>query len=278
MKIDNDAMRKAILEEKSNKEQKKKKEKDVRFYNSFIDLKKTNEFKSIIRILPPSETYHNFYVKGAKHSVSLSRTNWLEEQCPEFYNKEHKCPVCAYLRSKWPEFSQEERNKFKRKIYFIANILVIKDPQNTELEGKVMLWKYPQKIQDKIMSVFAPTDDMSEPINVFNYDNQGMNFKLEITKNGEFYNYDKSNFMTQSALYGGDEEKIIKVHKNLYDLGAVMKEIVGEYNPEDLRSKLDRIINPPMLNEVADDSSENVDVTPVQTAAPKKADLDDLDF
>ena len=56
-----------------------------------------------------------------------------------------------------------------------------------------------------------------DPINPFD-PWSGCNFKLKIRKVGGFTNYDKSEFDSQSAMFGGDDEKIEKIWKQQYSL------------------------------------------------------------
>lgn len=261
--IDNDALRKMLAE--GNGTPKKVYEKDKRLYNTFIDLKKNPEHNAIIRFLPPSEHYPNWFVKGMKHKPSKGFGKpFLDLHCPKFYDSTQSCAICDYLAAKWNEFTKEERNIYKRKVYFLANILVIKDPQNPDLEGKVMLWNYPQSIHDKIMEKWAPKDQLEEPSDVFNYDEKGRNFKLKITKvpGSGYYDFDSSSWQDPSPLYGGDAEKINAVHAALYNLAEVIDEQRKYHTSDYVKTRFEKYMNPPMLNESEDDLEKRFGLEP----------------
>jgi hypothetical protein len=116
----------------------------------------------------------------------------------------------------------------KRKLNNISNILVVKDPANPSAEGKVFLYKYGVKIMDKIkdklgMEITKEEGAYSDPdevkFNPFNFW-EGADFKLKVRRVAEFPNYDKSEFASPSALFGGDDEKIETLWKSLYSLKA----------------------------------------------------------
>ena len=54
------------------------------------------------------------------------------------------------------EANKELARKRKRRLNYISNILVVKDPANPENEGKTFLFKYGKKIFDKINDVMFP--------------------------------------------------------------------------------------------------------------------------
>ncbi len=79
------------------------------------------------------------------------------------------------------------------------------DSRHPEHEGKVFLFRYGKKIFDKIMEAMQPAFDDEEPINPFDFW-KGANFKLKIRKVDGFWNYDKSEFESPSALFDNDDD------------------------------------------------------------------------
>lgn len=140
-------------------------------------------------------------------------------------------PVAELNKALWDtglEVNKDRARAQKRKLNNISNILVIKDPANTSAEGKVFLYKYGVKIMEKIkdklgMEVSREEGSYVDPdevkFNPFNFW-EGADFKLKIRKVADFPNYDKSEFASPSALFGGDDSKIETLWKSLYSLQA----------------------------------------------------------
>jgi hypothetical protein len=106
--------------------------------------------------------------------------------------------------------------KQKRKLKYIANILVIKDPAAPSNEGKVFLFEFGKKIFDKINEQIKPQFEDEKAITPFNFW-EGANFKLKIRQVEGYRNYDKSEFDGQQALFRDDDE-IEKVWKAEHSL------------------------------------------------------------
>ena len=101
------------------------------------------------------------------------------------------------------------------------NILVIDDPVKPENNGKVFLYEYGKKIFDMINDKLHPQFPDEPKVNVFDF-LKGANFKLKIRKVDGFPNYDKCEFADQSALCGGDVEKLGAIWKQCYSLQAFL--------------------------------------------------------
>ena len=166
---------------------------------------------------------------------------WLIENCLTSINQ--KCPVCEHNSSLWNsgvETNKEIARKQKRKLSYIANILVVKDAAHPENEGKVFLFKFGKKIFDKIKEKLEPQFEDEKSVNPFNFW-QGANFKLKIRNVEGYRNYDKSEFDVVSPV-DEDDNKIEKIWKSEHSL----KEFL---NPKDfksydeLKTKLERVLN-----------------------------------
>jgi hypothetical protein len=163
---------------------------------------------------------------------------WLIKNCPTTIGKD--CPVCANNREMW-SVDQDLVRRRKRKLNYYANIMVVKDPQNRENEGKVFIFKYGKKIQEKIMEKLKPAkDSIDEPVMVFDY-YDGANFKLKVklqkTSSGTFPNYDSSSFAEPSELFSTDEE-IEKIHNSLHGLADVVSDDKFE-SYEEIKNRFD---------------------------------------
>ena len=128
----------------------------------------------------------------------------------------------------------------KRKLSFIANILVVSDPKHPENEGKVFLFKFGKKIFDKIMDKARPTFEDEQPVNVFDFW-EGANFKLRMRKKDGYTNYDESAFAEPSAI-SNDDEAILKVANAQYKLAEFLdRKNFKSY--DELKKKLEEVLS-----------------------------------
>jgi len=169
------------------------------------------------------------------------------------------------------EANKEIARKQKRRLSYIANILVISDAKRPENEGKVFLYKFGKKIFDKINEQLAPQFQDETPLNPFDFW-KGANFKIKIRQVEGYRNYDKSEFEGASALFEGNDDKIEKVWKNAYSL----KEFVDPKNfksYDELKAKLNKVLGAGGATAAAakkiDD--EEADAPAPRSASSKKA-------
>ena len=166
---------------------------------------------------------------------------WLIDNCLTSINQ--KCPVCEHNSALWNsgiEANKEIVRKQKRKLTYIANILVVKDAAQPENEGKVFLYKFGKKIFDKVKEKIEPQFEDEKAINPFNFW-EGANFKLKIRQVEGYRNYDKSEFDTVSAVADGDDDEIEKIWKAAYSLKEFLKP--SEFKTYDeLKTKLTRVL------------------------------------
>ncbi len=167
---------------------------------------------AVIRFLPGKTEDDIPFIKIYSHGFKGPGGKWFIENCPTTIDKD--CPVCTYHSELWRteiKANQEIVRKRKRNVSYISNILVIEDKKNPENEGKVFLFKYGQKIFDKLegmlMPKFVDEDEEAEflkkygaeSINIFDL-KEGCNFKLKIRKVDDNTNYDKSDFDAPSKV------------------------------------------------------------------------------
>lgn len=154
-----------------------------------------------------------------------------------------KDPVSEYNTQLWNsgiEANKEIARKQKRRLTYIANILVVSDPKHPENEGKVFLYKFGKKVFEKINAKINPEFEDEKPMNPFDFW-KGANFKLKIRNYEGYRNYDKSEFDVQSALFEGEDAKIEKVWKAAYSLKEFVKpENFKSY--DELKDKLNRVL------------------------------------
>ena len=241
--------------------------KDDRFWKPEVD--KAGNASAVIRFLPRHQDDELPWVRIFNHAFQGPTGKWYIENSLTTLGE--KDPVGELNSKLWNSGSEENKKvaqKQKRKLQYIANVLVISDPKHPENEGQVKLFKFGKKIFDKIMEKANPTFEDEKPVIVFDLW-EGADFKLRIRKVDGFPNYDQSMFMEPAALYGGDEDKLLSVVNAQYKLSEFMdKKNFKSY--EELSRKLNDVLNgdaspAPSAASIAEDDEDYT--PPVRQAA-----------
>jgi hypothetical protein len=213
---------------------------DERFWRPELD--KSGNGYAVIRFLPESEGEELPWVRIFNHGFQGPTGKWYIENSLTTLNQ--KDPVAEHNSVLWnsgTEANKDIARKQKRRLSYIANVLVVSDPKHPENEGQVKLFKFGKKIFDKITDQMKPQFEDEVPVNPFD-PWTGTNFKLKIRKVEGFTNYDKSEFDSKSALFEGDDAKIEALWKTQYNLS----EFIAPSNfksYDELKAKLDLVLN-----------------------------------
>ena len=214
---------------------------DTRFWQPQVD--KAGNGMAVIRFLPAPAAYGDEalpWVRIFSHGFQ-GPGGWFIDNCLTTLNE--KCPVCEHNNTLWNsgiEANKDIARKQKRKLSYIANILVVSDPSNPENEGQVKLFKFGKKIFDKITEAMNPEFADETPVNPFDMW-EGANFKLKIRNVEGYRNYDKSEFADKSALFDGDDDKLEELWKTEFSL----KEFTEKKNFksfDQLKTRLDKVL------------------------------------
>jgi hypothetical protein len=231
------------------KEQTKSFVKDEGFWQPTVD--KAGNGSAVIRFLPtpPQDGDDGLpWVKYFSHGFQGPTGLWYIENSLTTMGKDD--PVSEYNSKLWATRLDDNKKivrEQKRKLTYVSNIYVVKDPGNPENEGKVFKYKYGKKIHDKVVEAMNPAvDELAnesekvEAIDPFHFIN-GANFRLRIRKIDGYRNYDKSDFDKVSPLLGGDATKL----KAIWDIEYSLKEMIGADKFKDyatLKQRLDRVL------------------------------------
>ncbi len=214
---------------------------DNRLWQPSVD--KAGNGMAIIRFLPAPAADGDDGLPWVRifHHGFQGPGGWLIDNCLTTLND--KCPVCEHNSTLWNsgvEANKDIARKQKRKLSYIANILVISDPSNPENEGQIKLFKFGKKIFDKITEAMNPEFADETPVNPFDLW-EGANFKLKIRNVEGYRNYDKSEFADKSAVLDGDDDKLEELWKKEHSL----KEFTEKKNfksYEQLKARLDKAL------------------------------------
>ena len=186
-----------------------------------LDVDKSGNGYAVIRFLPAPEGEDLPFVKLYSHAFQGPGGWFIENSLTTLGQKD---PVSEYNSLLWnngTDAGKETARKQKRKLTYVSNIYVVKDPANPENEGKVFLYKYGKKIFDKLTAAMQPEFEDEEAIDPFDFW-QGANFKLKAKNVAGYRNYDSSEFAATSALLDDDDamEAVWKKEHSLAELVA----------------------------------------------------------
>jgi hypothetical protein len=193
---------------------------DDRFWQPTVD--KAGNGYAIIRFLPAPKGEDVPWVRIFNHGFKGPSGKWYIENSLTTIGQ--KDPVSEYNSELWNSTTDDNSparkqvRDQKRKLTYISNILVVKDSENPENEGKVKLFRYGKKIFDKINALMNPEFEDEARVNPFDFW-EGANFKLKVRKVEGYRNYDKSEFDAPSKISDKDAD-IEKIWNTQHSLQA----------------------------------------------------------
>ena len=251
---------------------------DERLWKPQVD--KAGNGMAIIRFLPAPVNEEMPWVRVWNHAFQGPTGQWYIENSLTTLNQ--KDPVSEYNTQLWNsgvESDKEIARKQKRKLQYYANIYVVQDSANPENEGKVMLYKFGKKIFDKLMEAMQPAFEDETPINPFDLW-EGANFKLKIRKVDGYWNYDKSEFESQSQLKPSDEE-MEAIYNKEYSLADFLAP-TNFKSYDELKTRLDAVLTGTVATgktaaQMVDEDETNFTPTFKSEPAPQPTSIDDDD-
>ena len=246
-----------------------------------LDVDKSGNGYAVMRFLPAPNGEDLPFVKLYSHAFQGPGGWYIENSLTTLGQKD---PVSEFNTTLWnngTDAGKDTARKQKRKLTYISNIYVVKDPANPENEGRVFLFKYGKKIFDKITAAMQPEFEDEEAIDPFDFW-QGANFKLKAKNVAGYRNYDSSEFTAQSPVLEDDDalEALWKKENSLQDF--VAPDQFKTY--EVLRARLESVLRTATANRVDEDLEDESEgrgtITPdvkepVVTAPAASSDDDD---
>ena len=242
---------------------------DERFWAPTVD--KAGNGYAVIRFLPAVSGEELPWVRFWDHGFKGPTGRWYIETSLTSIGKQD--PIGEYNSRLWNSGNEKDKDivrKQKRRLHYVANILVLDDPAEPKNNGTVRLYKFGKKIFDKILDKMQPQFPGEKAINPFDLWD-GATFQLKIRQVEGYRNYDKSEFNPAGALFD-DEGKLEAVYK----LVRPLKEFVDPKNfksYEELRRKLIEVLGP---DAVAQTSAQKVNLEDQDAAAPAAPSADAL--
>lgn len=227
------------FEKIANPSTEKKSYVDDRFWK--LEGDKAGNGTATIRFLPNSNPNELPWVKIFSHGFQGPTGKWyIENSLTTIGEADPVSELNSRLWNSGVEANKQIAQKQKRKLSYIANILIVSDPKHPENEGKVFLFKFGKKIFDKIMDKARPTFEDEKPVNVFSLW-EGANFKLRMRKKDGYANYDESVFSDPSPV-SDDEQELLRIVNAQYNLAEFM-EAKNFKSYDELKRKLDDVLS-----------------------------------
>ena len=203
---------------------------DLEFYKPYPESGKDGVYKSLVRFVPnhvdPTKSkIHKYYVylndpvSGDSFSVDCPSTVGKKSVLKDIFWK---------LKNSHSAADQELAKNFSRKEDYYALVQIVQDKNNTEAEGKVMIFKFGKKLNDMLEAQLKP--EYGSPCNPFDLF-EGKLFSIHSRKVGEWNNYDLCSFVGEK---GPIEIEGKKMEKNQSDMKTIMEYL--ETGPKNLSS------------------------------------------
>ena len=204
-----------------------------------LDVDKSGNGYAVIRFLPAPNGEDLPFVKLYSHAFQGSGGWYIENSLTTLGQKDPVSELNSTLWNNGTDAGKELARKQKRKLTYISNIYVVKDPANPENEGKVFLFKYGKKIFDKITEAMQPEFEDETPIDPFDFW-QGANFKLKAKNVAGYRNYDSSEFGNPNPLLD-DDDAMEGIWKKQYSLAELVA--ADQFKSYDeLKKRLDYVL------------------------------------
>ena len=219
--------------------------------------------KSIIRFLPRLESKIPWKVVYTHRNGNDNAT----VTCLRTFNK--KCPICDKA---WEMYNSEIKSekdisfKVRKKARYLINIMVIKDPENPENDGKIKLLSMGQKMFELLKESFE-SDDLG--LKIFDA-LDGYNFEINRKKIGDYPDYSSSRFIVKKSAVASDWDEITKDLINIDDT-------IKEESEEVLKQKFSFLFEGEDFKTVQKSKDEEEEDDDLDTDITEDLDDDDLD-
>lgn len=257
-------------------------ESDDRFWQPEVD--KAGNGYAIVRFLPAPQGEDVPWVRFWDHGFQGPGGWYIENSLTSIGQND---PVAESNSKLWATGIEENREiarSRKRRLHYVANVLIVKDSANPENEGQVRLFKFGKKIFNKINAVMNPEFEDDQPMNPFDFWT-GANFRIKIRNVEGYRNYDESSFAAPSKVHEEDAQI-----ENLWGQEFALQEFLapGKFKSySELKQRLDKVLGLTSGistgQETGDDSEDELPTKPASAGKtadePKQTAKDkDLDY
>jgi len=237
------------------------------------ELDKAGNAFAVIRFLPSSPQDGDDGLPWCKyydHGFQGTGGWYIEKSLTSIGQQDPCSEYNSQLWSSGIEANKELARKQKRRLHYVSNVYIVKDPKHPENEGKTFLFRYGKKIMEKITQAMNPQFEDDKAIDPFDLWS-GANFKLKVRKVDGYQNYDLSEFDSAGPLKEDDDE-LEKIWKGQYSLLEVL-DPKNFKSYDELKTKLDRVIGLSSPNISRSNTMEAVKQQKIET---KESEVDSM--
>ena len=178
--------------------------KSYKVENAFTPVLKDGTYEVVMRFLPSHPDEISPFIENRNHMFQLKNGTWFGCDCLSKFGK--PCPICDYNRAMWKKYSKEEAKNHtlgKFKPNYVSNVLIVRNDNAPETEGKVFRFEYKSLVMGLISKAMTDHEDPEEGIikgfNPFDWKN-GANFIFKGVQAGKFTKNDGSCFGAQKPI------------------------------------------------------------------------------
>lgn len=197
--------------------------------NLFKPQFKNGKAEVTMRFLPSNVNEFKPFIENRSHLYEYEEGKWFGCDCLEKYGQ--TCPICEYNHKLYTckKFTKDEARPLRLpnpRRRFISNVLIVKNDNAPETEGKVYRFEYGIQIMDMIRNAMQgyddPEDGHVDGYNPFDY-KKGANFFYVGIQGAMGPKLDKSKFGKQRPICDKNgkeltEKEIEVIDKSLYTL------------------------------------------------------------
>lgn len=202
--------------------------KNIQEYRPSAKKGKGGVYQSVIRFVPwwKDPTHGSIRDKWVSYLIDPVTERGRFVDCPSSVGKQSPL-LDMYRKLSKSESVQEQKQAdvFKRRHTYAALIQVLKDENEPELEGKILVWRFGIKIYEKITSELKPVmGEKHDPFDLLD----GKAFALKIVQVKGYNNYDQAKFLDKKIplCIPDDSGKLKPIKK---DMSAGQKKEVFEW-------------------------------------------------
>lgn len=193
-------------------------------YKDILKLEVGNNYT--VRLLPnvkdPSKTFFHYYSVGW---TSFATGQYITYVSPSTFGERDPVLEAKYRILRNDSESEDLKKKadsIRRTEKWLVNAYVVKDPANSENDGKIMIVRYGKQLHKIIMDAIEGEGSEDYGPRIFDLSSNGCNLVIKAEKQGDYPTYVSSKFSMPKAIEGLDESKIENTYNNAIDLTAVL--------------------------------------------------------
>lgn len=195
-----------------------------KYYYPKVD--KNGNANVIVRILPRKDINLHPVAAIYKHQAKEKNKNF-SMICPSTFGTMKDCELCQELSDQWVAEKNSGNDHPKINGYRskkrLVNVLVVKDKEQPEFEGKVMKMYIAMTVETKInKALFPPKAEdgtLSKPTKIIHDLWDGYNLNLDIFQNDKGYpDYSESYFDVEPTPVAKTEKKIEEIYNSIQEL------------------------------------------------------------